>query len=318
MNKLYLEGTENILKNFSEKDKQTIIEIVKNLKINRPKILTKKVLEKVNNLECSKANALLGVNETVLFYANNIPSGYKKVPGSYDMSNEFGHCIRFNRRTITDSYSKKGYLSVSLALVNGKTRGTYKHRMVLEAWNKIENMENLQVNHIDTIKTNNNIANLEWCTNQENQNHARENGLYDTEKHSIKANGEKNSQSILCEPDVVEIRNHFKNIKETFLSIESLKYKTTKEVISKILNNELEYDLDRIKQKKLAKTNSKKETYYEKEVWSNKINQTNASIRGKYIKIFRLSTIELSKKFNVSEATIRDVVARRSWNYANL
>ena len=318
MNKLYLEGTENILKNFSEKDKQTIIEIVKNLKINRPKILTKKVLEKVNNLECSKANALLGVNETVLFYANNIPSGYKKVPGSYDMSNEFGHCIRFNRRTITDSYSKKGYLSVSLALVNGKTRGTYKHRMVLEAWNKIENMENLQVNHIDTIKTNNNIANLEWCTNQENQNHARENGLYDTEKHSIKANGEKNSQSILCEPDVVEIRNHFKNIKETFLSIESLKYKTTKEVISKILNNELEYDLDRIKQKKLVKTNSKKETYYEKEVWSNKINQTNASIRGKYIKIFRLSTIELSKKFNVSEATIRDIVARRSWNYANL
>ena len=318
MNKLYLEGTENILKNFSEKDKQTIIEIVKNLKINRPKILTKKVLEKVNNLECSKANALLGVNETVLFYANNIPSGYKKVPGSYDMSNEFGHCIRFNRRTITDSYSKKGYLSVSLALVNGKTRGTYKHRMVLEAWNRIENMENLQVNHIDTIKTNNNIANLEWCTNQENQNHARENGLYDTEKHSIKANGEKNSQSILCEPDVVEIRNHFKNIKETFLSIESLKYKTTEEVISKILNNELEYDLDRIKQKKLVKTNSKKETYYEKEVWSNKINQTNTSIRGKYIKIFRLSTIELSKKFNVSEATIRDVVARRSWNYANL
>ena len=318
MNKLYLEGTENILKNFSEKDKQTIIEIVKNLKINRPKILTKKVLEKVNNLECSKANALLGINETILFYANSIPSGYKKVPGSYDMSNEFGHCIRFNRRTITDSYSKKGYLSVSLALVNGKTRGTYKHRMVLEAWNKIENMENLQVNHIDTIKTNNNIANLEWCTNQENQNHARENGLYDTEKHSIKANGEKNSQSILCEPDVVEIRNHFKNIEETFLSIESIKYKTTKEVISKILNNELEYDLDRIKQKKLVKTNSKKETYYEKEVWSNKINQTNASIRGKYIKIFRLSTIELSKKFNVSEATIRDVVARRSWNYANL
>ena len=234
------------------------------------------------------------------------------------MSNEFGHCIRFNRRTIADSYSKKGYLSVSVALVNGKTKGTYKHRMVLEAWNKVENMENLQVNHIDTIKTNNNLTNLEWCTNQENQDHARENGLYDTVKNSVKANGEKNSQSILYEIDVVEIRNYFKNLKETFLLVESLKYKTTEEVINKILNNELEYDLDRIKQKKLVKTNSKKETYYEKEVWSNKINQTNASIRGKYIKIFRLSTIKLSKKFNVSEATIRDVVTRRSWNYANL
>ena len=318
MNKLYLEGTENILKNFSEKDKQTIIEIVRNLKINRPKILTKKVLEKVNGLECSKANALLGVNETILFYANNIPSGYKKVPESHDMSNEVGHCIRFNRRTIADSYNKKGYLAVSLALVNGKTRGTYKHRMVLEAWNKVENMESLQVNHIDTIKTNNKITNLEWCTNQENQNHARENGLYDTEKHSIKANGERNSQSVLSELNVIEIRNYFKNIRDTFLLVESLKYKTTQKVINKILNNELEYDLDRIKQIKLVKTNSKKETYYEKEVWSNKINQTNASIRGKYIKIFRLSTIELSKKFNVSEATIRDVVARRSWNYANL
>jgi Mor family transcriptional regulator len=58
--------------------------------------------------------------------------------------------------------------------------------------------------------------------------------------------------------------------------------------------------------------------YFESEVWSNKKNQSNASIRGNYIKIFKLLTIELSKKFKVSEATIRDVVARRSWDYTNL
>ena len=86
MNNLQLEGTENILKNFSEKDKKTILEIVTSLKINRPKILTKKVLEKVNSLECSKANALLGINEAILFYANNVPYGYKRVPEAYEDS----------------------------------------------------------------------------------------------------------------------------------------------------------------------------------------------------------------------------------------
>lgn len=318
MNNLQLEGTENILKNFSEKDKKTILEIVTSLKINRPKILTKKVLEKVNSLECSKANALLGINEAILFYANNVPYGYKRVPEAYEMTNEYGHCIRFNRRTIDDKYNEKGYLSSSLSLINGKTRGTFKHRMVLSAWNKIENMENLQVNHIDAIKTNNCLTNLEWCTNQENQNHARENGLYSTEKHSNKANGEKNSQSILLESDVIEIRNNFKKSKENFLTSESLKYNTTKKIIDNILNNKLSYDLERVKIKKLIKTNSKQESYYESEVWSNKKNQSNASIRGNYIKIFKLLTIELSKKFKVSEATIRDVVARRSWDYTNL
>ena len=318
MNKLYLEGTENILKNFSEKDKKAIIEIVVNLKINRPKTLTKKVLEKVESLECSKANALLGINEAILFYANNIPSGYKRVPGAYEMTNKYGHCIRFNRRTIEDKLNEKGYLTSSLSLFSGKTIGTFKHRMVLAAWNEVSNMKNLQVNHIDAVKTNNCLTNLEWCTNQENQNHARENGLYDTEKHSSKANGEKNSQAILCELDIIEIRNYFKNNRKEFLESESLKYNTSKEVIDKILNNKLNYDLERVKFKKLVRTNSKQESYYEKKVWSNKKNQSNATIRGNYNKIFRLSTVELSRKFNVSEATIRDVVARRSWNYNNL
>lgn len=69
----------------------------------------------------------------------------------------------------------KGYLRVYLN-DNGKTKFVPIHRLVAQAF--IPNPENKpQVNHIDGNKQNNNVKNLEWCTNSENQKHAYRLGL---------------------------------------------------------------------------------------------------------------------------------------------
>ena len=72
--------------------------------------------------------------------------------------------------------TKDGYLKVSFYIF-GKYKRKLVHRLVLETFNPVENMEKLQVNHIDGNKQNNNINNLEWCTLKENMKHAWENGL---------------------------------------------------------------------------------------------------------------------------------------------
>jgi hypothetical protein len=74
------------------------------------------------------------------------------------------------------------------------------HRLI--AIHFIDNPNNYdQVNHIDGNKFNNDISNLEWCNNSQNQLHAYKNKL------RIPAFGSRNGNSKLNEDDIREIRN---------------------------------------------------------------------------------------------------------------
>lgn len=113
-----------------------------------------------------------------------------------------------------------GYLLVCLVL-NKKNKTMLVHRLVAFAF--IANPENKpEVNHVNGIKEDNNITNLEWNTPKENGSHASKNGLY----HPAK--GERSGMSKLTINDVVNIRKEHIPNKKGALKELSIKYNISK------------------------------------------------------------------------------------------
>ena len=73
-------------------------------------------------------------------------------------------------RILKKSVSSNGYLFVTL-YKNGKSKMFRIHRLVKENFDPVDNMELLQVNHLDEDITHNWLSNLQWCTCQENINY---------------------------------------------------------------------------------------------------------------------------------------------------
>ena len=111
---------------------------------------------------------------------------------------------------------KDGYEKVQLMCEDGKRHRFSVHRLVMENLRPVEDMEFLQVNHIDGNKRNNNINNLEWCTCEENIHHAA--------KHNLRAkqNGENNPAHKLTEETVLEIIELLKSKKYSGAEIDRM------------------------------------------------------------------------------------------------
>lgn len=106
--------------------------------------------------------------------------GYRFIPGhSKYVINRTGDVLRHSTGSkLNKLMDKKGYVRASICPDNFKKAPLHIHRLLSLAWLPYPvNVDELQVNHIDGIKTNNNLDNLEWCTAFENNRHARLLGL---------------------------------------------------------------------------------------------------------------------------------------------
>jgi len=120
-----------------------------------------------------------------------------------------GNNIRtLKERILKHNVNKKGYKYVNLHRENNSLTVTI-HRLVAVHFLPCSENE-LQVNHKDCNKLNNNVDNLEWCTPEENTKHAVKNSLY--------LYGENNKSSKLTSSDVLDIRYYAGVIKNKILS----------------------------------------------------------------------------------------------------
>jgi hypothetical protein len=100
-------------------------------------------------------------------------------------------------RFIGSSIDRYGYVKRVLSKY-GKNHCFTEHRLVATAF--LENLQNkLTVNHINGIKTDNRVENLEWNTTLENKQHAVNSGLTNLK-------GSNHPRCKLSDKEVLEIR----------------------------------------------------------------------------------------------------------------
>lgn len=133
----------------------------------------------------------------------------------------FGRFVRNSNQSLISGYQTTGgYMTVDFS-----KQGVYSvHRLVAETF--LENPENKpEVNHIDGVKTNNAVSNLEWVTSSENIRHSIEIGI-----RTFKS-GQDHSRTALTTEQIVLIDKLHSN-GETYKEI-SEKFGVNRQTVSR-------------------------------------------------------------------------------------
>mgnify|MGYP000911075990 CR=1 FL=1 len=166
------------------------------------------------------------------------PKDFNLIPinSNYEyLADKLGNILRkADRILVKPMIDDTGYYRASI--IHTRPNGTimdYERIHRLMAMTYLDNAEEKRtINHIDGIKTNNNILNLEWATDSENQQHAINTGLRGME---YLKNSRPNRRK-LSDEQIIDICSTNKNISHASLARQ---YNVSESTIASIRKNKL-------------------------------------------------------------------------------
>ena len=167
-------------------------------------------------------------NKQFIEISNFAAPGIRKYSYFINMNGEI--FSKISNRYMSFTINAQGYKVVNLHLENGSQNIFLLHRLLMITFKFIYNYEYMQVNHINGIKIDNRLENLEWVTLQENNLHAKITGLICT--------GEDCSWSTLSDNQVREICQRIQDKDYTTLTDLAQEYNCSPGTIGRIARGE--------------------------------------------------------------------------------